>query len=100
MRILKLSEFAKRVGYHPKTIQIFDRDGRFPAKKNSAGRRYYTEEDVLLFLQQYNPVFAELRNKTHKVVTYTRVSSSGQKTNLQSQQTFIETFVITTARTF
>lgn len=94
MRILKLSEFAKRVGYHPKTIQIFDRDGRFPAKKNSAGRRYYTEEDVLLFLQQFNPAFAELRDKPRKVVTYTRVSSSGQKTDLQSQQTFIETFVV------
>lgn len=94
MRILKLSEFAKRVGYHPKTIQIFDRDGRFPAKKNSAGRRYYTEEDVLLFLQQFNPAFAELRDKPRKIVTYTRVSSSGQKTDLQSQQAFIETFVV------
>lgn len=94
MRILKLSEFAKRVGYHPKTIQIFDRDGRFPAKKNSAGRRYYTEEDVLLFLQQFNPAFAELRDKPRKVVTYTRVSSSGQKADLQSQQAFIETFVV------
>ena len=94
MRILKLSEFAKRVGYHPKTIQIFDRDGRFPAKKNSAGRRYYTEEDVLLFLQQFNPAFAELRDKPRKVVTYTRVSSSGQKVDLQNQQAFIETFVV------
>ncbi|OOR85428.1 IS607 family transposase [Moraxella canis] len=94
MRILKLSEFAKRVGYHPKTIQIFDRDGRFPAKKNSAGRRYYTEEDVLLFLQQFNPAFAELRDKPRKVVTYTRVSSSEQKVDLQSQQAFIETFVV------
>lgn len=94
MRILKLSEFAKRVGYHPKTIQIFDRDGRFPAKKNSAGRRYYTEEDVLLFLQQFNPAFSELRNKPRKVITYTRVSLSGQKNDLQSQQSFIETFVV------
>lgn len=94
MRILKLSEFAKRVGYHPKTIQIFDRDGRFPAKKNSSGRRYYTEEDVLQFLKQFNSVLADFQDKPRKVVTYTRVSSSGQKADLQNQQTFIETFLV------
>lgn len=94
MRILKLSEFAKRVGYHPKTIQIFDRDGRFPAKKNSTGRRYYTEDNVLLFLKQFNHAIAELRNKPRKVIVYTRVSSSSQKNDLQSQQSFIETFAV------
>lgn len=93
---LKTSEFANRVGYHYKTIQVLDKKGIFKAKRTTTGRRYYTEEDVDLFLKQVAKIPSSLQKVEEKrlVLTYTRVSSHSQKDDLKSQQSFIEQYVV------
>lgn len=95
--IYSVSEFANKVGYHYKTLQVLDKKGIFPAKRNQRNRRYYTDEDYYLFLNQVAKIpVEENNNNVHQkrlIVTYSRVSSHGQKDDLKSQQSFIENFV-------
>ena len=95
--IYSVSEFANKVGYHYKTLQVLDKKGIFPAKRNQRNRRYYTDEDYYLFLNQVAKIpVEEDNNNIHQkrlIVTYSRVSSHGQRDDLKSQQSFIENFV-------
>jgi ISSoc2, resolvase len=95
--IYSVSEFANKVGYHYKTLQVLDKKGIFPAKRNQRNRRYYTDEDYYLFLNQVAKIpVEENNNNVHQkrlIVTYSRVSSHGQRDDLKSQQSFIENFV-------
>ena len=95
--IYSVSEFANKVGYHYKTLQVLDKKGIFPAKRNQRNRRYYTDEDYYLFLNQVAKIpVEENNNNVHQkrlIITYSRVSSHGQKDDLKSQQSFIENFV-------
>ena len=96
--IYSVSEFANKVGYHYKTLQVLDKKGIFPAKRNQRNRRYYTDEDYYWFLNQVAKIpIEEDNNNIHQkrlIVTYSRVSSHGQKDDLKSQQSFIENFVV------
>lgn len=96
--IYSVSEFANKVGYHYKTLQVLDKKGIFPAKRNQRNRRYYTDEDYYLFLNQVAKMpIEEDNNNIHQkrlIVTYSRVSSHEQKDDLKSQQSFIENFVV------
>ena len=95
--IYSVSDFANKVGYHYKTLQVLDKKGIFPAKRNQRNRRYYTDEDYYLFLNQVAKIpVEENNNNVHQkrlIVTYSRVSSHGQRDDLKSQQSFIENFV-------
>lgn len=97
-KIYSVSEFANKVGYHYKTLQVLDKKGIFPAKRNKRNRRYYTDEDYYLFLNQIAKIpVEENNNNVHQkrlIITYSRVSSHGQKDDLKSQQSFIENFVV------
>ena len=96
-KIYSVSEFANKVGYHYKTLQVLDKKGIFPAKRNQRNRGYYTDEDYYLFLNQIAKIpVEENNNNVHQkrlIITYSRVSSHGQKDDLKSQQSFIENFV-------
>lgn len=84
-KIYRISEFAKRVGCGSSTLRLWDSNGKFPAKRTSTGQRYYTEEDVRLYLNL--PAAFD-----RKVVVYSRVSSRGQKDDFQSQVQALEAF--------
>jgi putative resolvase len=40
-----VSQFAKKIGKHIKTLQVWDRKGIFKARRTPTNRRYYTHED-------------------------------------------------------
>lgn len=46
---LTLSQAAKYVGVHPKTLQRLDRECVLKAKRTSTNRRYYTLQDMKNF---------------------------------------------------
>lgn len=54
--VLTAGEFANKVGAHIRTIQKYDNNGKFPAKRTTMGRRYYLESDVILFLNLVKPI--------------------------------------------
>lgn len=49
--VYKPGEFAKLINVTVKTLQRWDQNGTLPAKRNEAGRRYYTYEQYLKFTQ-------------------------------------------------
>lgn len=46
-----LSQFAKRINVHVKTLQTWDRKGIFKARRTPTNRRYYTEQDYEAYLK-------------------------------------------------
>lgn len=83
-------EFGKLIGKAVITLQRWDRDGTLTAYRNPKDRRYYTHEQYLHYIGQ------KAVNK--RIVTYCRVSSSGQKKDLQSQRDAVEQFCIASGR--
>ena len=79
------SQFAKRLGVSIKTLRRWDASGKLIAKRRPSGHRYYDESDVRKYLG--------IKDIDRKVVVYCRVSSSGQKDDLQSQIKAMELFL-------
>ena len=77
----KIGEFAKLTGYSVNSLQRLDREGKFKAKRTVTDKRYYTEEDLELFLT------GQITQKEKRVsVGYCRVSSISQKSDLKHQE--------------
>ena len=49
--IYTTSQFAKKIGKHLKTLQMWDRKGIFKARRTPTNRRYYTHEDYARYLR-------------------------------------------------
>lgn len=82
--MIKPNEMAKRLGVTVRTLQEWDRNGKFTAHRSPTNRRYYTEEQYRDYLDE--------KPTTKKAVAYARVSTSGQKDDLKNQIAFIQTF--------
>jgi len=49
-KVYKPNEFAEIIGVSVRTLQRWDVDGKFKARRNPANRRYYTESDLEKYL--------------------------------------------------
>ena len=87
MSIYKVGEFAEKVGVSISTLQRWDRTDVLKSKRTPTNQRYYTDEDLnkVLNLEQ------ETKPK-RKNVGYCRVSTQGQKNNLENQQEFVSVY--------
>lgn len=81
-----VSEFAKRIGKSSKTLRRWDASGILIAKRHPSGHRYYDESDV-------RKVFGG-RLEPGRTVVYCRVSSAGQKDDLEGQVRAMEEFCL------
>ena len=79
-------EFGKLIARTTQTLQRWDRRGILKAHRTPTNRRYYTHDQYLQVIGQ--------KAKEPKIVTYCRVSSAGQKTDLESQKKAVEQFCI------
>lgn len=87
-----ITEFSKKVHIAVKTLQKWDRQGKLIAKRTMNNRRYYTDEDVnrvLGITPEASP---------RRTIIYSRVSSAGQKGDLQRQKRALEQFCIASGR--
>lgn len=82
----KPKDFAKLLGVSVKTLQRWDREGILKANRTPTDRRYYTHGQYL----QY--VGAGSESDQRQTVIYARVSTRGQKADLQTQITFLRQF--------
>lgn len=80
-------EFGSLIGRTTNTLQRWDRAGLLKAHRSMTNRRYYTHEQYLEVVGQ--------KSREHKLVTYCRVSSAGQKKDLMSQKKAVENFCMT-----
>ena len=87
MHIYKPKEFGALIGRTTSTLQRWDREGRLKAHRTPTNRRYYTHDQYLEYIGQK-------ADKDKLRVVYYRVSSSGQKDDMESQRQALEQFCI------
>ena len=89
MRVDKIyppREFGRLIGRTTQTLQRWDRLGILQAHRTPTNRRYYTHDQYLQVIGQ--------KAKAQQIVAYCRVSSAGQKADLESQKKAVERFCI------
>ncbi|MDS0491438.1 IS607 family transposase [Lacticaseibacillus paracasei] len=84
--MLKPNEMAKRLGVTVKTLQKWDKSGKFKAHRTPTDRRYYTEDQYLAYIGHAD------EPKKRRRVAYARVSKIGQKDNLANQIDFLRQY--------
>ena len=77
-------EFGKLIGRTTQTLQRRDRLGILKAHRTPTNRRYYTHDQYLQVIGQ--------KAKKQQIVAYCRVSSAGQKADLDNQKRAVEQF--------
>jgi len=80
-----IGQFARLTGRGVKTLQKWDRAGILKAHRTPTGRRYYTHDQYL----EYRGLKATRAGAT---IVYARVSSQGQKPDLQNQVAALKDF--------
>lgn len=60
-------QFAEKIGKSVKTLQRWDNEGIFKARRTPTNRRYYTEADLQLYLsgEFYNVISTQDRDTTN-----------------------------------
>lgn len=100
MRKLKkysIGKFAEEIGVTIESVRNWDRTGKLkPAFRNPSGHRYYTQQQVDLYLGLYEP------NVEHEKITigYCRVSSPRQKDDLERQVENMKTYLISQGKPY
>lgn len=58
-KIYKQKEFAQLIKVSERTLVRWDEEGKFKARKNPSGHRFYTEEDLKRYLDGSDTLFTE-----------------------------------------
>ena len=81
-RLVKIGAAAELLGVSVQTLRKWDNSGELvPARRTSAGTRYYSTADILGY-----------RDNEAPTVCYARVSSHDQKADLERQQAALEAY--------
>ena len=87
MSIYKVGEFAEKVGVSISTLQRWDRTDVLKSRRTPTNQRYYTDEDLNKVLNLEAETKIQRKN-----VGYCRVSTQGQKQNLENQKEFVSVY--------
>ncbi len=87
-KLYSISEFANRINKSTSTLRRWDNNGVLIAKRTPGGHRYYDQSHLRKILGIDVP---ETKKKT---IVYCRVSSRGQKNDLVSQKSAMESFCL------
>lgn len=79
---------AMLLGVSVRTLQQWDRDGKFKASRSPSGRRFYTDEQIRAYRDDLSPRIERL------CIAYLRVSSQAQRPDLKNQRKHLEKFCI------
>ena len=86
-KLIKISKLAKDLGVTLVTIYNWKNKGKITFVKSNTGRNFVTYED-------YCQLIGIREKKEEKVVVYSRVSNSVNKTNLDSQAERLKKYCI------
>lgn len=86
-RLYRIGEFADKLGVTTQTLRNWEKEGKLkPAKVTDGGTRYYSE-------YQYNHYVGNTVEKKRITIGYCRVSSHGQKDDLERQIDNVKTYM-------
>ena len=86
MSTYKIGQFAKLVRRTPATIRRWEAEGKIASKRLPSGHRYYDDADLQAVLG--------VKPERKLTVVYCRVSSRGQKADLQRQLEAMEMWAL------
>ena len=87
MAIYKVGEFSEKIGVSISTLQRWDRTNVLKSRRTPTNQRYYTDEDLTKVLNLEDETKSKRKN-----VGYCRVSTQGQKQNLENQKEFVSVY--------
>ena len=87
MSIYKVGEFSEKVGVSISTLQRWDRTNVLKSRRTPTNQRYYTDEDLNKVLNLDKETESKRKN-----IGYCRVSTQGQKQNLENQKEFVSIY--------
>lgn len=53
IKIYTQKEFADAIGVSKRTLARWDEDGKFKARRNPSGKPFYTEEDLIKYMEGF-----------------------------------------------
>jgi predicted site-specific integrase-resolvase len=86
VKLYSISEFAGKLGVCANTLRAWDKEGKLVALRTPTNKRRYTEEML------YRAMGIRNRQEPQKVILYARVSSVGQKGDLENQLKYLRDF--------
>lgn len=86
--LYSIGKFAKEIGVTTQTLRNWHKDGILvPSKVTEGGTRYYSDKQISEYIN------GSLKTEQdRKIVIYSRVSSMGQKDDLNNQTQFLQQF--------
>lgn len=91
--LMSIGKFAKKIGVSVSTVRHWDNINFLkPVKISNTGYRYYSQEQVDKYLDN--------DNKNDKVILYGRVSTQGQKDDLERQIQNLKTYAYSKGYSF
>jgi putative resolvase len=92
MNKISIGEVAKILGVTPKTIRVWEQQGKIRCERTPNGHRRYDRDEVVRLSVFAGKVRWEDEEKSKRTVVYARVSSHDQKEDLGRQVELLETF--------
>jgi len=94
-KLFRIGEFAELTGISRSTLRRWEREGRLVPIRTSGGDMRYSETDYKILTGKPLPI-----KSPRKTVLYARVSSAGQKDDLERQIKALQTYATSKGYSF
>jgi putative resolvase len=91
----RIGEFAELIGVDPHTLRQWEKQGKIKPDRTPGGDRRYSETDYKILIGKPLPI-----RSPRKTVLYARVSSAGQKDDLERQIKALQTYATANGYSF
>lgn len=92
MSKISIGEVSKILGVTPKTIRLWEQQGKINPERTPNGHRRYDRDEIVRMSKFYGKVRTDDDQKDRRTIAYARVSSHDQKDDLKRQSELLESF--------
>ena len=90
--MISIGEASKILGVTPKTIRIWESQGKIKAERTPNGHRRYNRDEIVRLSSFNGKIRKDDELAKKRTIAYARVSSHDQKEDLKQQVQLLETF--------
>ena len=90
--MISIGEASKILGVTPKTIRIWESQGKIKAERTPNGHRRYNRDEIVRLSSFNGKIRKDDEPAKKRTIAYARVSSHDQKEDLKRQVQLLETF--------
>ncbi|PKO15222.1 MAG: IS607 family transposase [Chloroflexi bacterium HGW-Chloroflexi-10] len=93
-KMISIGEASKILGVTPKTIRIWESQGKIKAERTPNGHRRYNRDEIVRLSSFNGKIRKDDELAKKRTIAYARVSSHDQKEDLKQQVQLLETFCV------